>query len=156
VVPRTFHSKVVVGGQRLNQLYPLRHRVQVCMRAVGVENSQDNPGSESRPRHRLRALVRARPNVTEKEARAPLVNLAHSLGLERRPRRLNAASRNRSVERKKARKKHRRQDRNRSTDFSCSRLAESRRYTETWRHSAVATTADSEDRGRLLSACWFN
>jgi hypothetical protein len=120
VVPRTFHSKVVVGGQRLNQLYRLRQRVQVRTRAVGVLSSQDNrhnPGSESRPRHRLRALVRARPNVAGKEARAPRVNLADSPGLERLAR-LSAVSKNQSAERKKARKKHRRQDRNRSGRLS--------------------------------------
>jgi len=58
------------------------------MRAVAVEQSRDNPdnrGSERPRRHQLPGLVRARHKVEEKGARAPMVSLADSLGLERLP-----------------------------------------------------------------------
>lgn len=79
------------------------------MRAVAVEQSWDNPdnrGSERPRRHQLPGHVRARHKVEEKGARAPMVSLADSLGLERPPR-LSVARDNRSAERKKERGLHR-------------------------------------------------
>jgi len=83
------------------------------MRVVAVEERPDNPGSANRPHHRLQAHVRARRKVQEKEARAPMVNLAGSLGLERLPQLLGASS-NRNAERKREKGLHRQDHNNNS------------------------------------------
>jgi len=133
VVQRTFPSKIAVRRLGLSVAERPRHRAR-ARRNVAAENNEGNLDSVSQA-HRQpvaglakreaqesrddlgsinlqprRLLAPANRKVEEKEARAHIVSLAGSLGLERLPQLLGASS-NRSAERKKEKGLHR-QDHN--------------------------------------------
>jgi len=110
VVLRT--SRVADEDSKIRDLELLRQQARVKTSA-GVLNIGSPPDCVSQAVRRLRAGLPAQCEAQEKQARAPMANLADSRGAERRPQR-TAARYSHSLARKNQRKEHRRQGLNNS------------------------------------------
>ena len=107
MVLRICRSKAAAEGLRPGKLELRRQGASVRMRIVAAENREDKPVMAS-PVRRRSAQRPANREVEEKEGKASTPNPAGRRGVDRLLR-LSPDKGNQSVERKKARKNHRRQ-----------------------------------------------